>query len=30
MSDYYDNLPEVVKVKVDKYNKLCEEWQISV
>jgi lysyl-tRNA synthetase class 2 len=25
MSDYYDSLPEVVKVKVDKYNKLCED-----
>ncbi len=25
MNDYYDNLPEVVKVKVDKYDKLCEE-----
>ncbi len=25
MSDYFENLPEVVKVKVDKYNKLCEE-----
>lgn len=25
MNEYYENLPEVVKVKVDKYNKLCEE-----
>ncbi len=25
MSDYYDNLPEVIKIKVDKYAKLCEE-----
>ena len=25
MNEYYDNLPEVVKVKVDKYNKLVSE-----
>ncbi len=25
MDEYYDSLPEVVKVKIDKYNKLCEE-----
>jgi len=25
MGDYYDSLPEVVKVKVDKYHKMCEE-----
>ncbi|MFA0815680.1 MAG: lysine--tRNA ligase [Anaerofustis sp.] len=25
MNEYYENLPEVVKVKVDKYNKLCAE-----
>lgn len=25
MSEYYDNLPEVIKVKLDKYCKLCEE-----
>ena len=25
MSDYYNDLPEVVKVKVDKFNKLCDE-----
>ena len=25
MSDYYENLPEVLQVRVDKYNKLCGE-----
>ena len=25
MNEYYDALPEVVKVKIDKYNKLCEQ-----
>lgn len=25
MSEYYDSLPEVVKVKVDKFNELCDQ-----